>query len=115
MNYFKYEDFLITETGQPNTVSSCTHLANIACLWDYLNSLRENLGQAICINSAFRTPEINKQVGGAKRSLHMQGRAADIRTSPHYMPQLRDLCESAYNNGDLSEYISYPTFIHIAI
>lgn len=115
MNYFKYEDFLVTETGKPNSVSSSAHLANIACLWDYLNTLRENLGEAICINSAFRTPEINKQVGGAKRSLHMQGRAADIRTKPLYMPLLRELCKEAYESGELTEFINYPTFIHIAI
>lgn len=114
-NYFKFQEFLITETGLPNTVSTSAHLANLASLWDVLNYLRDKLGQPIIINSAYRTPEVNKSVGGAKRSLHMQGRAADICTQPMYLGELWKLVEHYDSLYGLSEKILYPSFIHIAI
>lgn len=33
----------------------------------------------LIVNSAYRTPEYNRAVGGAKKSQHVQGRALDIR------------------------------------
>ena len=113
VNYFTFKEFIKTDTSLDNSVTSSTYLANLACLWDYLNNLREKLGSPIYINSAYRTPAVNKQVGGAKRSLHMQGRAVDIRTKPEYMSKLR--CLLAQNKDDLSELIDYGTFFHIAI
>lgn len=114
-NYFKFQEFLSTETGLPNSVSSSAHLANLASLRDVLNYLRDKLGQPIFINSAYRTPEVNKAVGGAKRSLHMQGRAADIRTKPMYLGELWKLVEQYDSQYGLSEKILYSSFIHIAI
>ena len=113
--YFKFQEFLSTETGLDNSISSSAHLANVACLWDVLNYLRDKLGQPIVINSAFRTPAVNKAVGGSKRSLHMQGRAADIRTKPMYLGELWKLVEQYDAQYGLSEKILYPTFIHLAI
>lgn len=114
-NYFKFQEFVVTQTNLDNTPSCDTHLANLAALWNTLNYLREKLGKPIIVNSAYRTAAVNKQVGGAKRSLHMQGRAADIRTVPKYLGDLwRIVCDFDEEYG-LSEKILYPTFIHIAI
>lgn len=112
-NYFQFKEFVVTETNLDNTPASSYHLGNLACLWDTLNQVREKLGQPIIINSAYRTPQVNKQVGGAKRSLHMQGRAADIRTKPMYM----DALWSILNSGEFefTELIKYSTFYHVAI
>lgn len=112
-NYFTFEELVRTDTGLPNMPDSDAHLGNLACLWNTLNYLREKLGRPIVVNSAFRTPQVNKQVGGAKRSLHMQGRAADICTDPLHMDILAKILESEKDN--FSEYIKYPTFFHIAI
>lgn len=43
-----------------------------------LEQLRVAYGKPITINSGYRCPEHNKAVGGAPKSYHMQGRAADI-------------------------------------
>lgn len=45
---------------------------------DCLQLLRVNYGLPIRILSAYRDPEYNLKVGGARKSLHMQGRAFDI-------------------------------------
>lgn len=44
----------------------------------YLEPLRQHLGEAVTLNSAYRCPEVNAMVGGARGSWHMQGSAADI-------------------------------------
>ena len=40
--------------------------------------LREWVGGPIKINSFFRCEELNRAIGGAKRSQHMEGRAMDL-------------------------------------
>lgn len=44
-----------------------------------LEILRNKIGKPVIITSGYRTPEWNKQCGGAKYSYHMRGMAADIR------------------------------------
>lgn len=112
-NHFTFKEFISTQTGLPNDVDTDSHLANLASLWNTLNYVREKLGRPIIINSAFRTPQVNKQVGGSKRSLHMQGRAADIRCEPLYMDELWSILQSEKEN--FSELIQYSTFYHVAI
>ncbi len=43
-----------------------------------LEPVRQEVGPII-INSGFRTPEVNHQVGGVKGSQHLLGQAADLR------------------------------------
>lgn len=115
-NHFSFQELVVTSSGLPNSVSTSSHLGNLACLWDNLNYLREKFGKPIYINSAYRTPEVNKSVGGAKRSLHLQGRAADIRPKDlQDLEQLWNIVCSYEKQYGLSEKIKYETFIHIAI
>jgi len=50
---------------------------------DKLQSLRDRLGVPMLITSAYRSPSHNAKVGGAKNSVHMQGRAFDVRMDNH--------------------------------
>ena len=43
-----------------------------------LQSIRSHFGVPVVIHSAYRTPQYNKQVGGAAHSQHCYGTAADI-------------------------------------
>ena len=53
--------------------------ANLRRLVDeVLDPARELLGMPITVNSGFRCPSLNRAVGGAKRSYHLYGRAADL-------------------------------------
>ena len=47
---------------------------------EVLDPARERFGAPIYVNSGYRSPEVNRRVGGAKRSYHLQGRAADLDT-----------------------------------
>lgn len=50
---------------------------------DKLQALRDRLGKPLVLTSAYRSPEHNKKVGGAKNSYHMQGVAFDVRMDNH--------------------------------
>lgn len=50
---------------------------------DKLQALRTKLGRPMIINSGYRSPEHNRNVGGAKGSKHMQGIAFDVRMDNH--------------------------------
>ena len=50
---------------------------------DRLQALRSALGKPMIVNSAYRSPEHNKRVGGAKASKHLEGIAFDISMANH--------------------------------
>jgi hypothetical protein len=54
-------------------------LDNLARLAEKLEEVRKVIGKPIMINSAFRSKEVNKAVGGVSSSQHCLGCAADIR------------------------------------
>ena len=47
---------------------------------EVLDPLREAWGAPIIVTSGYRSPKLNKAVGGSKTSQHVLGQAADIRT-----------------------------------
>ncbi|MDR2671374.1 MAG: phosphodiester glycosidase family protein, partial [Oscillospiraceae bacterium] len=48
-------------------------------LIDVLEKIRAGCGgKAVTVNSGYRTPSYNSKIGGAAKSQHMEGRAADI-------------------------------------
>lgn len=49
-----------------------------ALMNDCLDKVRELWGKPIGVNSGYRSPELNRAVGGASNSQHLKGEAADI-------------------------------------
>jgi hypothetical protein len=45
---------------------------------EVFDKVREHFGKPIGITSGFRSPELNKRIGGSKTSQHLEGKALDI-------------------------------------
>ena len=62
-------------------IPSHVAIANLANLSKWLEVLRECAGTPIIINSGYRSPQLNRKIGGAPNSNHLTGCAVDIRVS----------------------------------
>jgi len=50
-------------------------------LVEILQKIRDHFGASVVINSAYRCSKHNKSIGGASKSKHLYGQAADIKVS----------------------------------
>ena len=83
----------LTKSGShPEVYNIPSHeaIANLTNLTKWLEVLRERAaspdpskgrGVPIIINSGYRSPQLNRKIGGAANSNHLTGCAADIRTT----------------------------------
>lgn len=83
-------------------------------LIDALQQLRDYIGQPIIINSACRCEKHNVAVGGVKNSLHLRGKAADIRVKGIEPRELARLAAeiSDFRNGGIG---TYDNFVHVDV
>lgn len=112
-HYFTFEELLKTDTGLANYPIKFEHIQNLVLLGAVLDYIRNEVQIPILVNSAFRTPEVNKAVRGAKNSYHLKGLAADIHC--WHMDDLNFVLNKMKDNGFFTELIAYPTFFHVAI
>lgn len=75
----------------------------------YLQAIREHFGKAVKINSGYRCAEHNKNVGGATKSNHTKGQAADIKIDGVEPREVAKFAESIGVKG----IGLYGTFVHI--
>ena len=75
---FTLAELTKTNTGLPNALPK--HLeGNLRALAEnVLQPARDALG-AIEVTSCYRSPEVNRRVGGASKSQHVQAQAADLK------------------------------------
>lgn len=59
-----------------------------------LQQIRDQIGTALHINSAYRSPAYNASVGGVTYSRHMYGDAADMWASGVSVQQMGNICDS---------------------
>jgi uncharacterized protein YcbK (DUF882 family) len=63
-------------------------------LLERLEALREALGRPVVVTSGYRCPAHNRAVGGAARSLHMTGRAADVAAAPDEQARVAEIARA---------------------
>ena len=56
-------------------------IANLKRVCEWLEYLRKRYDEAVVINSGYRSPQLNRKIGGAANSNHLTGCAVDIRVS----------------------------------
>lgn len=75
-----------------------------------LQPLRDAWGKPLHINSGYRCPELNKEVGGKPTSQHLKGEACDVACDkPAELARLAILLHLPYD-----QIILYPTFVHFS-
>lgn len=82
-----------------------------------LQVLRDEIGEAIHINSAYRTKAYNKKVGGKPLSQHLTASAADITAKSYTPKQLAAVIERLIKAGKMQQggIGVYPGFVHYDI
>lgn len=84
MKYFTIEELtrstVAAARGIPNVPGENEREALEVLVLALLDPLREIWGKPIYVNSGYRSPALNKAVGGVANSQHMKGQAADITT-----------------------------------
>lgn len=78
----------------------------------YLDMVRELLGRPVLITSGWRCPAHNRACGGARRSYHLIGRAADVRA--YDMTALRAVAIRVADAASPTELLIYDGYIHVA-
>lgn len=78
---------------------------------DKLQALRDRLGKPLVLTSAYRSPEHNRAVGGARASKHMEGIAFDVVMANHDPHEF----EAAARSVGFTGFGYYPRsgFMHI--
>ncbi len=74
-----------------------------------LQEIRNHFGKPVIINSAYRTAEYNRKSGGSSKSLHLYGKAADIKIDGVSPYAIAKYCQSLGVKG----IGLYNTFVHV--
>ena len=76
-DHFSWDECQHTDTGLENTLPPEFAKNAIRLAEDVLEPWRVLVGP-LHVNSWFRSPEVNKSVGGEAKSAHLEARAADV-------------------------------------
>ena len=110
---FTWDEFQSNDGAvMPNDVAE-----NIKELAKNLQVIRDHVKQSIKINSAYRSPEWNKKVGGVSDSQHVKCKASDIVISGLTPTQVVKILEELIASGKIKQggIGLYPNFVHYDI
>ena len=104
-------------------IPSHVHIENLRRLCRWLERLRQRYNNTpIIVNSAYRSPQVNKAVGGASNSNHLTGCAVDIRCAGieqalRYATTLLDISDESGEDFDelLIEKSAKSIWVHFAV
>lgn len=90
-----------------------TELANLRKTADLMEEVRALLGHPIKVNSGYRSPAVNRAVGGSPTSDHLHGLACDFVCPAFGTPY--DIAKAIVASGiDFDQIIQEGTWVHIS-
>ena len=122
MKYFTMRELTRTSTGIRNVPGRQERESLILLVEKVLDPLREAYGEPIKVTSGFRSPAVNRKVGGAINSHHVRGQAADITSMSDDPKENRRILELVKKMGIkytqlINEYPDShgnPNWVHIS-
>lgn len=116
-DHFSLNELTVTNTGIDNTPSGI-ELDNLKRLAISLEKIRALTNSPIFVSSGYRSPEVNKKVGGSSTSAHVKGFAADINAKGFTSRQLANLIKDSDIEFD-QLILEYPksasSWVHIGL
>ena len=104
--HFKLGEFT-KSSSHPEVYNIPSHeaIANLKRICTWLEVLRKRYGKPIIINSGYRSPQLNRKIGGVKNSNHLTGCAVDIRVTGmeqliRYAAILLDYADESHQDFD---------------
>jgi len=114
---FSLEELIHSEIAERNGLDNTPNeevKANLVRLARFLEEVRRILGRPIMVNSAYRSPDVNKAVGSKPTSQHCNGCAADIKV-PGLTPD-NIVKEILKTNLEYDQLIrEFDSWVHISI
>ena len=114
---FSLEQLTHSETAQRERIDNTPGpdiVENLRRLAEGLEQVRILTGFPLDISSAYRCPELNRRVGGAKTSQHTQGLAADFTCAAFGPPAdiIKAICDSGIDFDQC--ILEYAKWVHIS-
>jgi len=104
----------VTQRDRRRIPNSTTIQNDILALAAELDKVRVAWGSGILVNSWYRPPAVNSEVGGAPNSQHIYGRAVDIRPGNGDLNGLQSWLDNGiWSNRALGYGASCCGFVHI--
>lgn len=124
MKNFKLSEFFASSTANKNGIKNEPHIDERATIERNINSLVDNVLDTIrdkfcapvIITSGYRSPQVNKIVGGADNSQHMSGCAADFHVQGYNHSMMYKVFLYIFNTLEFDQLIYYRSknIIHVS-
>ena len=107
-------NFSLNEFNKRNYNVPTDVLRNLIDLAKNLQVLRDEVKKPIKITSGYRPAELNAKVGGATKSRHITGQAADFKIEGYTPKQVAAIIEKLIAEGKMKQggLGTYSTWVH---
>jgi putative chitinase len=110
--HFSLAELTVTKTKLDNTPSKEV-IEVLRTTAFYMEKVRELLGNvAITVNSGYRSPDVNRAVGGTSNSSHTHGYAVDFTAYGHTPLTISNILSKS--NLKFDQLIYEKTWVHIS-